>query len=460
MPPHDETERRKQAIAAKQTDYTRWADPRNLEAAWEARAALVARYVPAGSTVLDIGCGAMALERHLPAGSRYLPCDLVARDARTRVCDLNRGELPRGDLAPGVVVTLLGVLEYLYDARALLAELAGRGVHLLLTYCCAEDTVHLDRGALGWVNALRRDEVTALLTAAGFRVDRIDRVDGLQHVWSLRPAGVTQPTDADTRTAPQRPAPRVLVLSYANVGNFGDRLGWHLVHQVLPPDATVTHAFHDPWAPPEGAFDLLVLGIGNSLFQPMFAHDGLLALMDRIPHRIGIFGTQYRQAIDRARMKALMQRLGHWWARYAEDIQWCGEHAQRTTHLGDWLIDACPMARPVDARTLQVGDEMWNNLPLDRTIQQIQRFARVRSGRLHPLLCALTSADAVAYDEQPHPETGQPSGKFRSMLLDVFGREMPPAAFWPVERERVAAYKRKVRAGIDALRADIAARLA
>src|SRR5262249_11209127 len=76
----DEVERRKAVIAGHASDRTRWADPGQLEAAWEPRAKLAARFVPAGARVLDIGCGAMALERHLPAGCSYQPCDLVARD--------------------------------------------------------------------------------------------------------------------------------------------------------------------------------------------------------------------------------------------------------------------------------------------------------------------------------------------------------------------------------------------
>ncbi len=443
----NEFDRRKQTIEARETDYTRWSDPRNLEAAWELRSVRAADYLGAGSKVVDLGCGAMSLERHLPAGCQYVPSDLVARDARTRVCDLNRGELPSNDLGPGTTVTMLGVLEYLYDPAAVLAALARSGSSLLLTYCCAEDTTHLDRGALGWVNRFTRAEITALLQAGGFSVTRQDRVDGLQHLWIARPG----PAPA-LAAAPLR----VLVVSYGNVGNFGDRLGWHLLNQVLPPGATVTHTFHNPWNPPAGEFDLMVLGIGNSLFQPMFDHDGLLALMDRIPRRIGIFGTQYRDTIDRGRMQALMSRLDTWYARYAEDIAWAGQHARRVVHLGDWLVDAFPMAQGTDTRTLNIGDEVWNNLPLDRTIQQIQQFRRVHSARLHPLLCALTSATEVSYAEQPHPQTGQPSGKFRSMLLDVFGRNMPAGVFWPVEREHVVAYKTRVRSGMSQLRADLA----
>ena len=47
----NEFDRRKQTIEARETDYTRWSDPRNLEAAWELRSVRVADYLGAGSCV-------------------------------------------------------------------------------------------------------------------------------------------------------------------------------------------------------------------------------------------------------------------------------------------------------------------------------------------------------------------------------------------------------------------------
>lgn len=148
-----------------------------------------------------------------------------------------------------------------------------------------------------------------------------------------------------------------------------------------------------------------------------------------------------------------------WYARYAEDIAWAGQHAKRVVHLGDWLVEtAFPMAQGSDTRTLNIGDEVWNNLPLDHTIQQIQQFRRVHSARLHPLLCALTSATEVSYAEQPHPQTGQPSGNFRSMLLDVFAATCPQACVlgrWSANMSSPTMRVRR-RSGMSQLRADLA----
>jgi hypothetical protein len=51
------------------------------------------------------------------------------------------------------------------------------------------------------------------------------------------------------------------------------------------------------------------------------------------------------------------------------------------------------------------------------------------------------------------------SGKFRSLLLDVFGREYPEKTQWRVDRDAVAAYKSRVHANVDVLAADLARRL-
>lgn len=269
-------------------------------------------------------------------------------------------------------------------------------------------------------------------------------------------------TEASLRSAPAS-APRersVWVLSYGNIGNFGDRLGKHVLSHVLPSNARVTRIYHRPWALPEGRPDLLILGIGNSLFHPLLTDD-LLSLMDRAGAVVGIFGTQYREAIDAGRMAAVLDRLDVWWARYEHDIRLYGEGRGNVRHLGDWLIDAFPLARPHKDKRLIVGPEVQGELSLDRVIEQIQAYTRVMSTRLHPLLCALTSAREVAYREQREIRgLDAASGKFGSMLLDVFGRTWPEDEPFEVDAAAVMAYKNRVRGNIDALRQDLAQRLA
>lgn len=442
-----EVERRKQVIASGKTDFDRWSDSRQLEAAWEARAKYASNFIPAGIAILDIGCGAMKLECYLPYGTHYVPADVVRRDDRTVVLDLNEGPLPASHLAAADLIVMLGVWEYLYRPEVVLAAFAAGGKPILCSYCPTDAGVPLDRRALGWVNDYTLSEFTGLAERNGYQVALSRRVDDVQYLFKLTPGG---------RKSPSMSPKQVHVISYNSVGNFGDRLGFHLLNEVLPPHAEVSWGQLRPFGPVPKDVDLLVIGIGNSLFGEVIG-EPLIAAAKSAKASIGIFGTQYRELLPRQQLDPLLDHLTHWYARYEDDIRLYGRGRTNVSHLGDWLINAFPMARATDDRLLTVGEEIWQQLPLDRVIQQIQAHKKVFSERLHPLLCALTSAEQVGYKEQPY--SGSPnilSGKFRSMLIDIFGQTFPENSFWNVDREKVGTYKHHVREKTEQLRRHLA----
>lgn len=447
----DESERRKKVIEAGQTDLTRWSDAKQLEPAWEARAVVAADFIAAGTRVLDIGCGAMKLERHLPFGAAYQPCDVVARDARTIVADLNTQGLPRAAVEAADLVVMLGVWEYIYKPDDLFRAFAATGKPILCSYCDARLTEDVERRRmLGWVNDFTLDRFLDIARNASYRASLVKQIDALQYLIRFDVGSLA--------AAPARK--RVHVISYNNVGNFGDRLGYHLLNDVLPPHAELTWGTLRPWTTAPQGVDLLVVGIGNSLFGELI-DDQLQAAVESAKASIGIFGTQYRAQLPADRLKRLIGSLTHWYARYEEDVLLYGRGHTNVSHLGDWLINAFPLAVPSIEQPLQIGGGILRDLPMDRTIQHIQRHARVYSERLHPLLCALTSAREVGYIEQREMgERTLASGKFRSMLLDIFGQTFPESLFWNVDRDRVASYKAKVRANTDVMAHRIAGLLA
>ena len=246
--------------------------------------------------------------------------------------------------------------------------------------------------------------------------------------------------------------PRVHVLSHNNVGNFGDRLGYFLVNHLLPPNAKVTWGQLNPFETVPEGLDLLIVGIGNSLFGPLI-HDHLIAAVTTAKRSIGIFGTQYQELMPVSKMHELLDRLTWWYARHEDDVLLYGRHRKNVSHLGDWLINSFAITEGYKEELLRVGDEVWNNLPMDRTIQQIQSHKRVFSTRLHPLLCALTSAQQVGYMEQRDaPDKTIVSGKFRSLLIDIFGRTYPEHEMWDVDKDKVMRYKKKVHTNKEELR--------
>ena len=67
----------------------------------------------------------------------------------------------------------------------------------------------------------------------------------------------------------------------------------------------------------------------------------------------------------------------------------------------------------------------------------------------------MTSAEEVAYYEQQDDGSGENSGKFRSMLLDVFGVHHPPDAFFAVDRQAVREDRSHVQKAMQSLTTDL-----
>ncbi|HEY3947979.1 tetratricopeptide repeat protein [Phenylobacterium sp.] len=378
----------------------------------------------------------------------------------------------------GDAAAIVAGLDHVITVDAAVAHLAGsmgKPVSLLLPFVGANWRWLNERTDSPWYPSLRiyrqsaaarwpavLDQMLADLGEAVFRPAAGGQAPAIEiAVAKPSPPPLPKATPASAPAAPPSVKERsVWIVSYNNHGNFGDRLGPQLLNGLLPPNARVTHLHHKPWdAPPEGAPDLLIVGAGGSLFTQLLTPE-LLALVERAPQAIGLFGTQYRENLDRAALDRLLGGLSAWWARYEEDALLYGQGRTNVRHMGDFLVDAFPMSRWTIDAELEVGAEVAGNAPLDRMIERIQAYRRVRSGRMHPLLCALTSADQAAYAEQYEDAGGVASGKFRSMLVDIFGAEQPAGALWDVDRAAVGAYKAKVRANLAELRADLARRLA
>jgi hypothetical protein len=254
------------------------------------------------------------------------------------------------------------------------------------------------------------------------------------------------------------------VLSAYDSENFGDRLGYYNINTILPERAVVTHASFYLWNLPEPEeIDILILGIGNSMFE-LFLDERLLKLVEKVPYTVGIFGTQYRKAINKRRLKKLIGKLALWYARNERDIELYGSYNSNAFHLGDWLINLVPVTTPVLREELNISNYIKNISPknrpiehiaLDRIIQTIQQYESVYTPRVHFMLCALTSANRIAYTEQRDFGYNEISGKFNSLLFDVFGQEFPENEFFDIDKKKVIDYKVKVRKNVQELKLKI-----
>ena len=422
---------------AQTADLARWA----LAPAHDERAQLAAQFIPAGARVLEFNCGRRALQRYLPNGCGYRGCDLVARDEETIVCDLNAGEFPTEAATHADIIVMLGVLETIVDVDAFFTHLRCCKRDLILSSCATDLTGNCDRAALGWINHFSYFDLARLFDRFGFRIACTAPIDSAQALMRLTPA---------ERFAPVSPC-SVAVVSDGEADPFGGRLGRHMIDALMPGEAEVHHLSFGTLGEARAHYDLVVLGTGNSLLQPLIGDD-VLDLLGRAKASIGIFGTQYRELIPRPALERLIDRLDTWFARYEDDALIYGRGRQNVEHLGDWLIDFFPLAQATDDEPLTIGAE---DRPLEAAA--IQRHKRVFSSRLHPLLCALTAAETAAYAEAPSAQApGIVSGTFRSMLIDVFGRSYPERQFFLIERDAVARYKARVHRNVALLRRRIA----
>ncbi len=412
-------------------------DARRPDAAstFDSRAQLAAQFIPSGSRVLDLGAGGgETLRDLLPLGCAYQAADRLSHGKGSLIGDLVGGDFPTHAATQSDIVVMLGVLENIADLENLFTHLRFCKQDVILSYSPTDLLSGADRAAFGFANNLSYFDLAQLFDRFGFRIQGTAPVDGRQMLMRLTPADRLAPVASCS----------VAVISESDAGNFGDRLGLHMINALLPGQANVHHLTFNALAQARDNYDLVVLGVGNSMFQPLIG-DGVLDILSRAKSAIGIFGTAYRELIPRPAIDRVIDRLDTWYAPYADDVLMYGRGRSNVEHLGDWLIDQFPLAEATLDEPLQIGVEIGTDIPLDRTIQAIQRHKQVYSARLHPLLCALTSAHLAAYSEEASRHMpGIVSDKFRSMLVDIFGRSYPEREFFMVDRDAVTRYKARV----------------
>ena len=392
--------------------------PDQRAAARDARAELAAQFIPAGARVLDLA-GIPTLAGLLPHGCSYRAAPALPVG----------GDFPTALAADTDIIVMLGGLDRVLDLESLFTHLRFCRQDVILSYR-ARDFAGGDRFSFY--------ELTRLFDRYAFRIACTAPVDGSEMIIRLTPMERLKPVT------------RCSVAVVADAGGFSGRLGLQMVQSLLPGEAELHHLSFDRLNEAREQYDLVVLGAGTGLFQPLIG-DGLLDIIRRGRAAIGIFGTQYRELIPRAPLGRLIERLDCWFARYQDDVLIYGR-GSNVVHLGDWLIDRFPLAHARDDAPLEIGEGAGDLAP-DETIAAIQRHKQVYSTALHPFLCALTSAELAAYSEAPaRGLAGAASGSFRSLLIDVFGRSYPEKQFFLVDRDAVARYKAQVHANVAALR--------
>jgi hypothetical protein len=382
------------------------------DSAGDARLSVITHFIPAGARILEVD--AASLTRHLPFGSMY-------RSAKREV--VNAAIAARYDL-----IVMLAPLQTQTGAEAFLRELAKAERPLLISY--------RNDDRLGFHDLVR------LVGRNGFRIETSAGVGDDETILRLAPA---------RKMAAVAPC-SVAVLSGGMT--FGERLGRQMIASLLPGEANVHHIDFGDLGAARETYDLVVLGAGQGLFHPLFDSD-VLDVLKRGRITVGIFGTQQRELLPRVAVDHLLDNLDIWFARSRDDVMLYGRGRENVTYLGDWLVDQFPLGHGRDGELLTLNEDSLRDLPLDRSIAAIQRHSAVFARALAPFLCALNSADTVAYAD----EIGVPSGEFRSLLIDIFGRSFPDSEFFQVDREAMLRYRARVHRNVALMRVRIDALL-
>ncbi|NLH83282.1 MAG: class I SAM-dependent methyltransferase [Phyllobacteriaceae bacterium] len=172
------------AFREKRTLIERWRALEPSEAQpWNRRAAKAAEFLQDQPSVADFGCGTMNLEHHLRPDQIYVPLDVVARDDRTLVCDLNLQPPPE---TGATAAAFLGVLEYLFDPPGVLQEIARRYRVLVVSYCITDaPNAPTDRRQHAWVNDFSEADILNLFERSGWRPEQSGMIDQMQKLWRL-----------------------------------------------------------------------------------------------------------------------------------------------------------------------------------------------------------------------------------------------------------------------------------
>lgn len=201
------------------TDVSRWSRNAGEKPVWDERNRIVAALISPGSTVLDIGAGAMTLARHLPAGCEYQPMDVVAGNPQTWLVDFNAGRIPD---VPKVFdfVVCSGVMEYVLPIGYFLNHVARWGRKVILSYATTDLNPELaSRQRSGWVNHFSERELRRQLRRHGLLITARHRWQK-QIIFQLDPAPAAQFLPFDRAVEPRADVQSVFRFDPTNAGDY------------------------------------------------------------------------------------------------------------------------------------------------------------------------------------------------------------------------------------------------
>ncbi len=127
----------------------------------------MSEFIPAGSSVIDLGCGRMWLKQFLN-GNTYYGVDYTDRGEGTIICDFNQGEFPTEHAD---VAFVSGCLEYIENYKWFVNCIGQNSQSCVISYCTMERFSNKPvRRELAWVNDLTRADLIELFSGIGMKL--------------------------------------------------------------------------------------------------------------------------------------------------------------------------------------------------------------------------------------------------------------------------------------------------
>lgn len=153
------------------TDFGRWELNARQKPSWDGRNQLIASWIPPGSSVIDVGAGAMTLEQYLAPGTDYTPLDVVTRSDRTLRVNFNTYEIPQLTRIHDYAVCS-GVLEYIIPVHLFLDTVSKWARHIILSYAISDMNPDATTSRTGWHNKFSDLDIKSLFHQHGLFIER------------------------------------------------------------------------------------------------------------------------------------------------------------------------------------------------------------------------------------------------------------------------------------------------
>ncbi|WP_027720368.1 FkbM family methyltransferase [Maridesulfovibrio zosterae] len=155
-------------IDKKTTDCGRWSRWESLCGDIDQRAGLAGALIAEKSSVLDVGAGLMMLRDYIPESCSYTPLDIVARNRKCIVADLNQKQYPDQKFD---VIAALFVFEFLHDVTSFLEWAANNAEKLIFTYHQMKpNSKRTQRRAAGFFNDYHISEIEKIIQKTGWKI--------------------------------------------------------------------------------------------------------------------------------------------------------------------------------------------------------------------------------------------------------------------------------------------------